>query len=199
MRTTATCWRCCATCVAGMVDAVREPPELRRAAGHRGARVPDEIPVLHFADALALVGAPADEPDLAPEHERALGEWALAEHGTDFVAVEGYPMAKRPFYTHPRAASDPQLVATASTCCSAGSSWSPAGSGCTGTPTTSPRSRRAARTRPPTRRTSQAFRHGMPPHGGFAIGLERWVARLVGAANVREVTLFPRDLTRLTP
>ena len=45
----------------------------------------------------------------------------------------------------------------------------------------------------------QAFRHGMPPHGGFAIGLERWVARLVEAANIREVTLFPRDLHRLTP
>ena len=45
----------------------------------------------------------------------------------------------------------------------------------------------------------QAFRYGMPPHGGFAIGLERWVARLVGAANVREATLFPRDLTRLSP
>jgi nondiscriminating aspartyl-tRNA synthetase len=43
------------------------------------------------------------------------------------------------------------------------------------------------------------FRYGMPPHGGFAIGLERWVARIVGADNVREVTLFPRDLTRLTP
>ncbi len=44
-----------------------------------------------------------------------------------------------------------------------------------------------------------AFRHGMPPHGGFAIGLERFVARLTGAANVREVTLFPRDLHRLSP
>ncbi len=45
----------------------------------------------------------------------------------------------------------------------------------------------------------QPFAHGMPPHGGFAIGLERWTARLLGAANVREVTLFPRDLHRLTP
>jgi nondiscriminating aspartyl-tRNA synthetase len=45
----------------------------------------------------------------------------------------------------------------------------------------------------------EAFRHGMPAHGGFAIGLERWTARLTGAANVREVTLFPRDLNRLTP
>jgi len=45
----------------------------------------------------------------------------------------------------------------------------------------------------------QAFRYGMPPHGGFAIGLERWTARLTGAANIREVTLFPRDLHRLSP
>jgi nondiscriminating aspartyl-tRNA synthetase len=39
----------------------------------------------------------------------------------------------------------------------------------------------------------------MPPHGGFAIGLERWTSRLTGAENIREVTLFPRDLHRLTP
>jgi nondiscriminating aspartyl-tRNA synthetase len=39
----------------------------------------------------------------------------------------------------------------------------------------------------------------MPAHGGFAIGLERFMMRLTGAANVREVTLFPRDLHRLTP
>jgi nondiscriminating aspartyl-tRNA synthetase len=45
----------------------------------------------------------------------------------------------------------------------------------------------------------EAFRHGMPQHGGFAIGLERFVARLVGAANIRETTLFPRDRTRLAP
>jgi nondiscriminating aspartyl-tRNA synthetase len=44
-----------------------------------------------------------------------------------------------------------------------------------------------------------AFRYAMPPHGGFAIGLERWTARLVGAANIRQVTTFPRDLKRLAP
>ena len=45
----------------------------------------------------------------------------------------------------------------------------------------------------------QAFKYGMPPHGGFAIGLERWVARLVEAQNVRETALFPRDRGRLSP
>ena len=45
----------------------------------------------------------------------------------------------------------------------------------------------------------QVFEHGVPPHGGFAIGLERWTARLTGAANLRQVRLFPRDLHRLSP
>ena len=45
----------------------------------------------------------------------------------------------------------------------------------------------------------EAFRRGIPPHGGFAIGLERWVSRLTESANIREVTLFPRDLHRLAP
>ena len=44
-----------------------------------------------------------------------------------------------------------------------------------------------------------AFRYGMPPHGGFALGLERFVAQAIGAANIRETTLFPRDRNRLLP
>lgn len=192
--------------LAGMVDAVAAEEVAVSRTGASLPVVPDEVPVIHFSDALALVGAPADEPDLAPEHERALGAWALAEHGSDFLAVEGYPMAKRPFYTHP---------------------WSRGGAGAPPRPTEQASNsfdllfrglelvtggqrlhrvsdyERAIRARGEDPATYdaylQAFRHGMPPHGGFAIGLERWVGRLVGAANVREVTLFPRDLTRLTP
>jgi nondiscriminating aspartyl-tRNA synthetase len=41
-----------------------------------------------------------------------------------------------------------------------------------------------------------AMRYGMPPHGGFAFGLERFMARLLDVPNVRQVTLFPRDLHR---
>ena len=159
--------------------------------------VPEEIPVVHFADALAIVGAPADEPDLAPEHERALGAWALAEHGSDFLAVEGYPMRKRPFYTHPQP-SEPH--------------WSNSfdllfrglelvtGGQRLHRPSDYDAAIRARGEDPADYAAYlQAFAHGMPPHGGFAIGLERWVGRLVEAANIREVTLFPRDLHRLTP
>jgi nondiscriminating aspartyl-tRNA synthetase len=44
-----------------------------------------------------------------------------------------------------------------------------------------------------------AFRYGMPPHGGFAIGLERFVMLLLNRQNLRETALFPRDLNRITP
>ncbi|WP_419706260.1 aspartate--tRNA(Asn) ligase [Promicromonospora sp. NFX87] len=190
--------------LAGMADAVRGSGAAER-LGIEVPQIPAEIPVLHFADALALVGAPSDEPDLAPEHERALGEWALAEHGSDLVAVEGYPMAKRPFYTHPEPGS--------------GQGSGPGGERWSNSfdllfrglelVTGGQRLHRyadyvaalEARGEDPASYASYlaAFRHGMPPHGGFAIGLERWVARVVGAANVREVTPFPRDLHRLVP
>ena len=156
-----------------------------------------QFPVIHFRDALALVGAPEDEPDLAPEHERALGAWALAEHGSDFVAVEGYPMAKRPFYTHaqpddPRWSNSFDLLFRGLELVTGGQRLH--------RPSDYDAAIRA-RGEDPAAYASylQAFEHGMPPHGGFAIGLERWVARLVGAENVRETTLFPRDLHRLTP
>jgi nondiscriminating aspartyl-tRNA synthetase len=90
-------------CLAGMVDGMhRHAPEALALLGTRAPEIPEEVPVVHFTEALRLVGADPDEPDLAPEHERALGAWALAEHGSDFLAVEGYPRRKRPFYTHPQ-------------------------------------------------------------------------------------------------
>jgi len=44
-----------------------------------------------------------------------------------------------------------------------------------------------------------SFRYGMPPHGGFAIGLERLTMKLLDLDNIREATLFPRDIKRLEP
>ncbi len=45
----------------------------------------------------------------------------------------------------------------------------------------------------------QAFKFGLPPHGGFGWGLERTVEKLIGLGNVKEATLFPRDINRLAP
>ena len=197
--------------LAGMVAAVHEhaAPAVER-TGADVPVVPEKIPVIHFRDALALVGAPEDEPDLAPEHERALGAWALAEHRSDFVAVEGYPMVKRPFYTHPWAPAVGGRVASASE--GVETRWSNSfdlifrglelvtGGQRLHKPSEYDAAIRARGEDPATYASYlQAFEHGMPPHGGFALGLERWTSRLTGAANIREVTLFPRDLNRLTP
>jgi nondiscriminating aspartyl-tRNA synthetase len=167
------------------------------ASGVRVPRVPAEIPAVHFTEALRIAGAPADEPDLAPAHERALGEWAVCEHGSDFLFVTGYPMAKRPFYTHPDPA-DPaysngfDLLFRGVELVTGGQRLHRY---------TDYLAALTARGEPagPYAGYLDAFRYGMPPHGGFAIGLERFVARLTGAANIREVTAFPRDLHRLAP
>lgn len=45
----------------------------------------------------------------------------------------------------------------------------------------------------------QAFKYGLPPHGGFGMGLERLTQKLVGLSNIKEATLFPRDINRLAP
>ncbi|AEV82508.1 aspartyl-tRNA synthetase [Actinoplanes sp. SE50] len=159
--------------------------------------VPAEIPAVHFTEALRIAGAPAGEPDLAPAHERALGEWARREHGSEFVYVTGYPMRKRPFYTHP----DP-----ADTTYSNGFDLLFRGLEIV---TGGQRLHRHADCVAALRAAGEplaayagyleAFRYGMPPHGGWAIGLERLVARLTGAANVREVAAFPRDPHRVAP
>ena len=45
----------------------------------------------------------------------------------------------------------------------------------------------------------KAFRYGMPPHGGFGYGIERFLMRLLNLKNIRECILFPRDRKRLRP
>jgi nondiscriminating aspartyl-tRNA synthetase len=178
--------------LAGMVSAVAAREGDVALAGASLPIVPAQIPAIHFADAMAMLGA--DEPDLSPAHERALGEWASAEHGSDFLFVTGYPMLKRPFYTHP--SPDPRwsnsfdLLFRGVELVTGGQRlhrYDDYLAALAGQPLA------------PYAGYLDAFKYGMPPHGGFAIGLERFVARLVGAANVREVTLFPRDLHRLTP
>jgi nondiscriminating aspartyl-tRNA synthetase len=186
--------------VAGMLAAVgsRASAALER-LGAEMPEIPAEVPVLHFSEALELAGANPDEPDLSPADERAIGEWALREHGSAFVAVEGYPMVKRPFYTHPQP-SDPRwsnsfdLLFRGVELVTGGQRLHRYSDYVAALEARGESPEAAAYSS-----YLQAFKHGMPPHGGFAIGLERFVARLTGAENVREVTLFPRDLHRLTP
>lgn len=163
--------------IAGMCDAARE-------TGFDAPEVPAEIPWVHFAD------TGVDDLDLSPADERRLCE----ERGAEFLFVTGYPMAKRPFYTHPEPGRPEYSnsfdllfrgleIVTGGQRLHRYEDYVAALGGNTG----------------PFEGYLQAFKYGMPPEGGFALGLERWVARLTGAQNIRETTLFPRDLNRLTP
>lgn len=157
----------------------------------------ETVPAIEFAEAKTIAGSNASEPDLSPAEEQALGRWAEREHGSEFLFVTGYPLDKRPFYTHPARKT-------------------PGGSNSfdllfrgTELVTGGQRLHRhadyleALRERglspEPFSGYLEAFRRGMPPHGGFAIGLERFLMQLLGAPNIREVTLFPRDMHRLSP
>jgi nondiscriminating aspartyl-tRNA synthetase len=183
--------------LAGMVAAVAGGGEACGLAGVQVPVVPEQIPIIHFRDALRLVGADPEELDLAPEHERELSRWALREHNSDFLAVEGYPAAKRPFYTHPQP-DDPRwtnsfdLLFRGLELVTGGQRLHEHADYVAAL---------TARGQNPDdyRTYLDTFATGMPPHGGFALGLERWVARLAGLDNVRRSTLFPRDLHRLTP
>jgi nondiscriminating aspartyl-tRNA synthetase len=189
--------------IAGMVDAVQsQASDALSILKIELPAVPDKIPVVHFSEALEMVSEALREdaraePDLAPSHERWLGEWARREHGSDFIFIEGYPMVKRPFYTHPNPVRPEysksfDLLFRGLELVTGGQRLHHYDDYLTAL---------ADRGQPvePVDSYLQAFKYGMPPHGGFAIGLERFVAQITGAGNVRETTLFPRDLSRLTP
>ncbi|HEX8982731.1 MAG TPA: aspartate--tRNA(Asn) ligase [Ktedonobacterales bacterium] len=164
--------------------------------------VPAVIPHIHFAEAQELIlrlhGVDSrGEPDLAPQEERWLGEWALVEHGSEFLYVTGYPMRKRPFYTHPDPAR-PEF-SNSFDLLFRGLELVTGGQRLHRYEDYLAALARHGLSPEPFGWYLDAFRYGMPPEGGFAIGLERLIARLIGAENVKLVTLFPRDINRLTP
>ena len=157
------------------------------------------FPRIPLLEARALVaeryGHETGGKDLDPEAERLVGRWAKEEHDSDFVFVTRYPSAARPFYTYPT------------------------GDGLTrgldllfrGVEITSG-GQRVHEYDVLVRELEQrgmdpaafagyldVFKHGMPPHGGFAIGAERLTALLLGIPNIRFARAFPRDGSRLLP
>ena len=134
--------------------------------------------------------------DLDPMAERQLCEIAQNESGVAAVFVTEFPLSSRPFYTHPASDSahaagfDLLLRGLEVT---------------TGGQRLHRRSDLEAALRVRGIETAafqshlKMFDFGMPPHGGLAIGLERLTCQVLGLKNVREATLYPRDLDRLEP
>ncbi len=135
------------------------------------------------------------ELDLNPEDEREICLWAREEHKSDFVTITHYPTKKRAFYTYPDP-KDPEYSLSYDLLFK-------------GTEILSG-SRRindydqllaAMKERGINKENFgmylQAFKYGMPPEGGFSFGLERITMKLLELANIREASLFPRDMERV--
>ena len=137
------------------------------------------------------------EDDLAPEEERAICKYALEKYGSDFVFVTHFPSEHRAFY----AMDDPEdptltlsfdLLMRGLEITSGGQRIHKE---------EDYRRKMIHRGMNPDnfRFYLDTFRNGMPPHGGFAIGLERITACFLGINNVKECSMFPRDINRVAP
>ena len=169
-----------------------------------GAEAPDfdSIPEVRFDEAKRLAsekyGRPIRNPyDLEPEEEVNIGRYFKEEYGSDFVFVTHYPSKKRPFYAMDDP-EDPRFTLSFDLLYK-GMEITTGGQRVHDYRTLA--AKMAARDMDPEdiRFYMMIFRHGMPPHGGLGIGLERLTMRLLDLENVRYATLFPRDLNRLEP
>lgn len=162
----------------------------------------NKIPCLRFDDAKRLAaekyGRPIRDPyDLEPEEELNIGRYAQEEYGSDFVFVTHYPSKKRPFYAmddpdDPKYTLSFDLLFRGMEVTTGGQRVHEYAAQV---------AKMEARGMDPAEFESYLMihRHGMPPHGGLGIGLERLTMQLCGLDNIRCASLFPRDRTRMEP
>ena len=169
-----------------------------------GAELPaaDRIPCLRFDDAKRLAAEKygykiRDPYDLEPEEEIRIGQYAKEELGSDFVFVTHYPSKKRPFYAMddpdgPKYTLSFDLLFRGMEVTTGGQRVHDYAAQV---------AKMEDRGMDPAEFESylMSHRHGMPPHGGLGIGLERLTMKLCGLDNVRYASLFPRDRSRLEP
>ncbi len=164
------------------------------------SRIPSHTPRLKMREAQEIILKRTgidhrSEPDLMPEDEREICKWALEEHDSDLVTITHFPTQKRAFYSLP----DPK---NPEYCLSYDLLYK-------GLEISSGAQRIhdyqqlvdtiKARGMDPKNFEMylQAFRYGMPEHGGFSYGLERTTMKLLDLSNIREASLYPRDMERV--
>ncbi len=161
---------------------------------------PETFPIMTLREAQELIKKETgvdktNEPDLEPEDERFLCEYAAKNLGSDFVFVTHFPTKKRPFYTHvdpenPEYTRSFDLLFRGLEMCSGGQRVHEYA-------TLVERIKEKGLDPDKFEFYLQAFKHGIPPHGGIGLGLERLTAKFCGVSNVKEATLFPRDINRI--
>ncbi|MFH1454550.1 MAG: aspartate--tRNA(Asn) ligase [Armatimonadota bacterium] len=164
--------------------------------------VPKDIPSMKLREAQQILEDKfkrkcLNEPDFAPEEEKLICRYAKEELGSDFLFVTHFPTSKRPFYTM----EDPEDMeyTLGFDLLFKGLEITTGGQRIHGYDMYIEKMKRLGMDTESFSFYLEAFKYGMPPHGGLAIGLERLTAKLLGLDNIREATLFPRDITRLIP
>jgi nondiscriminating aspartyl-tRNA synthetase len=160
----------------------------------------DMFPHMKLKEAQALIlketgEDKTSEPDLEPEDERWLCEYAKENLGSDFIFITHYPVSKRPFYTYE---DENDLGYTKSfDLLFRGVEITTGGQRVHDLQTL--KEKIIAKGLKPESFSFylQAFKYGIPPHGGWGMGLERLTAKFCGVKNVKEATLFPRDINRI--
>lgn len=138
-----------------------------------------------------------EEGDLDPEEERKLCEYSQREYRSELIYVTHYPRFKRPAYTMPDT-EDPALTRSFDLLFR-GLEITTGGQRIHQYDLLVESLRSRGLDIADFQAYLEAFKYGMPPHGGLAIGAERLTMKLLGLKNIREACLFPRDRTRLTP
>ena len=170
------------------------------------ASVPDApavqaAPVIGYEDAVKLASEMAVKAggarifDITPEAERFLCEWSKNEHGSELVFVNEFPRRYRPFYTYPSDANRTMsfdALFRGLEITTGGRRQHDYNAFLEVLP-------RFGMNIEQLQNYACLLQYGCPPHGGFAIGLERLTARILGLANVKEASLFPRDRKRVEP
>ena len=162
----------------------------------------DQIPTVRFDKAKELVSEKYNRKirnpyDLEPEEEALIGRYFKEEYDADFVFVTHYPSKKRPFY----AMDDPQddKFTLSFDLLFHGLEVTTGGQRIHDYNQLKAKIAARSMEEEGMEQYLDTFKHGMPPHGGLGIGLERLTMQLLGEENVREACLFPRDLNRLEP
>ena len=160
------------------------------------------IPKVHFTEAKKLVSEKYNRKiknpyDLEPEEEVLIGRYFKEEYGSDFVFVTHYPSKKRPFYAMDDPA-DPKYTLSFDLLFK-GLEITTGGQRIHDYDAIIKKMEERGMNPDDISSYLMIFKYGMPPHGGLGIGLERLTMRLLDESNVRETTLFPRDVSRLEP
>ncbi|MDD6996038.1 MAG: aspartate--tRNA(Asn) ligase [Candidatus Borkfalkiaceae bacterium] len=168
------------------------------------ADVPEitEIPAIKFMDAKEVIMKqfryqPTDMKDFDPAEEEMLGKYAKKKFNSDFLFVTHYPSKKRPFYTMDDP-EDPEYTLSFDLLFR-GLEITSGGQRVHDYNEQVAKMKRLGMNPDEFETYLMLHKYGAPPHGGLGIGLERLTMHLLGFKNVREATMFPRDINRVTP